>query len=299
MEIIRVRNEHRIMLCHASYIEKITKRFGLTEQNIVPTIPIPVVPYMKFEGTATAIQIKLYQETIGSLLYTAIMIRLDVAFAASMLSRFLTNPSPAHQEAAFQAIRYLYHTRFLCIQYGGSTEIQVLAIATDASFADDQDTRRSSQGMVITLFGGPVVWKASRQPTVSTSTTEAELLALEQTAKETVALKRLFRDLAFDPEEEYNIRCDNQQTIRLVIGEGQRISTRLRHVDIQNMWLRQEYEKKTFELTYIPTNEMPADGLTKALPRQKFEYWRALMNLQDKRKWGVETEKANSQLTKL
>ena len=45
------------------------------------------------------------------------------------------------------------------------------------------------------LFGGAIVWKATRQATVTTSTTEAELLALEQVSKEAMALKRLFKEL--------------------------------------------------------------------------------------------------------
>lgn len=60
-----------------------------------------------------------------------------------------------------------------------------------------------------------------------------------------------------------------------------RISTRLRHVDIQNMWLRQEYAAGKFIVTYLPTAQMPADGLTKCLPRQKFEHFRMMLNLQD------------------
>jgi hypothetical protein len=35
-------------------------------------------------------------------------------------------------------------------------------IASDASFADDEETRKFSQGYIILLFDGPMVWKASR-----------------------------------------------------------------------------------------------------------------------------------------
>lgn len=47
------------------------------------------------------------------------------------------------------------------------------------------------------------------------------------------------------------------------------------------MWLRQEYAAGKFDVVYLKTNDMPADGLTKALPRQKFEHFRMLLNLQD------------------
>ncbi|RSL47581.1 hypothetical protein CEP51_015754, partial [Fusarium floridanum] len=56
-------------------------------------------------------------------------------------------------------------------------------------------------------------------------------------------------------------------SIRLVVEENQRITTKLRHVDVQNMWLKQEFKK--------------ADGLTKALSRSKFEHFRSMLNLVD------------------
>lgn len=79
----------------------------------------------------------------------------------------------------------------------------------------------------------------------------------------------------------FSISCDNQQTIRLVVGSAERISTKLRHVDVHNLWLRQEHARGQFQLTYVPTNDMPADGLTKNLSRAKFEHFRSLLNLQD------------------
>lgn len=160
-------------------------------------------------------------------------------------------------------------------------EAQFVLIAGDASIADDLETRRSSQGYILILFGGPLLWKATRQATVTTSTTEAKLLALEHTAKEALAPERLFRSVQLDLGQLMTIFCENRHTIRLVVGENARISTRLRHVDIQNMWLRQEYAAGKFIVTYLPTAQMPADGLTKCLPRQKFEHFRMMLNLQD------------------
>ena len=281
VQIIRDRPNRKLWLNQASYIEKITRKFNLLEgSHNFPSIPLPTAPLSKFEGQAEPRSIKLYQEKVGSILYAAIMTRPDVARAAAELSKYLTNPSPRHHEAADQAIRYLYATRFLSIEYSAQDD-DILVIASDASFADDIEDRKSSQGYVIKLFGGPIVWKASKQNTVTTSTTEAELLALEQTAKETYALNRLFRDVALDLGDPIKLYCDNQQTIRLVVGENERITTKLRHVDIQNMWLRQEFKKGQFSVAYLPTNDMPADGLTKPLPRQRFEQFVRLLGLVD------------------
>ena len=58
-----------------------------------------------------------------------------------------------------------------------------------------------------------------------------------------------------------------------------RIQTTLRHVDIHNCWLRQEAKKRSFEIKYLPTTEMPADGLTKALDKGKFDRFVAQLGL--------------------
>jgi hypothetical protein len=58
-----------------------------------------------------------------------------------------------------------------------------------------------------------------------------------------------------------------------------RIQTALRHVDIHACWVRQEAKKGSFEVKYLPTDEMPADGLTKAFDRGKFSHFVAQLGL--------------------
>jgi hypothetical protein len=148
MRVVRDREARKVWIARDSYIEKINKRYDLVNPKTrFPAIPIPCVGLEKFTGKAMRAQIKAFQERVGSLLYTAVMVRPDVAYAASELSKHLLNPGPKHLAAADQALRYLYATRYLAIQFGGEhTEGQLLTIASDASFADDEETRRSSQG---------------------------------------------------------------------------------------------------------------------------------------------------------
>jgi hypothetical protein len=279
IRIVRDRKRRTISLVHDSYIDKLSTKFNLKSSGRFPDTPMSTIPLTKSQGSATKQEIKAYQERVGSILYTAIMIRPDVAFAASQLSHFLTNPDSSHLAAAEQVILYLYRTKHLAIQYGDHDGEQ-MRICGDASFADDTETRRSSNGYVISLFGGPVVWKAARQQTVTTSTTEAELLALELVSKESMAFKRFLAELMLEVGAGWKIFCDNLQTIRLVVGESERVTTRLRHVDIQNMWLRQEHAKGSFEVLYLQTSDMPADGMTKALTAQQFIRFRNQLNLQ-------------------
>ncbi|KID82484.1 polyprotein [Metarhizium guizhouense ARSEF 977] len=77
------------------------------------------------------------------------------------------------------------------------------------------------------------------------------------------------------------IQCDNQQIIKLVIKEVGLLQTKLRHVNIHDHWIRQETEKGTISVNYVPTGEMVADGLTKALSSQPFKVFIDRLGLVD------------------
>ena len=68
-------------------------------------------------------------------------------------------------------------------------------MASDASFADNSIDRKSSQAYAMKLFGGMIGWRVNKQETVTTSTMEAELLALSQAAKEALFVSRLLKEL--------------------------------------------------------------------------------------------------------
>jgi hypothetical protein len=154
------------------------------------------------------------------------------------------------------------------LEYGGGLTGNIFIIASDAAYADQLD-RSSSEGYLVKLFGAAVDWRAGKQRTVTTSTTEAELLAVSEAAKNVYWWKRLFLDIGFDPEHEISILCDNRQTVGLLRNEEPMIRTKLRHVDIHQHWLRQEVQSGRISVKWIETNRMPADGLTKILPKNK------------------------------
>ena len=59
------------------------------------------------------------------------------------------------------------------------------------------------------------------------------------------------------------------------------LSTRLRHVDIHNHWLRQEIAEKRVEMTYTASSENMADGFTKALQQEAFNKFVRMTGLVD------------------
>jgi hypothetical protein len=87
--------------------------------------------------------------------------------------------------------------------------------------------------------------------------------------------------LMLELDEPLVIECDNSQTLRLVTEESMTLTTKLRHVDIHNHWLRQEHAERRVVFQWTATKSMMADGLTKALPRQRHKEFTRLIRLDD------------------
>ena len=120
---------------------------------------------------------------------------------------------------------------------------------SDAAYADDVETRKSSEGYLFKLFGGSIDWKARKQQTVTTSTTEAEFLSLQRAAKELQAWFHLFNAIKFDTEQAENmLECDNKQTVRLVTSENPVIKTNIRHIHVSGLWTRQEQQRDNLNI---------------------------------------------------
>ncbi|RKK80123.1 hypothetical protein BFJ68_g17747, partial [Fusarium oxysporum] len=278
IEIIRDRNQRLIWLSQSSFVDKITSHFRI--QGGKPSLtPMTTKELLPNEERASTASIQQYQRKTGSVLYLAVITRPDIAFAVSRLCRFNMNPSDDHHEALDHLFRYLQNTRALALQLGGTDTFDVYS---DASFADNTIDRKSSQAYVMKLFGGTIGWRANKQDTVTTSTTEAELLALAQAAKESMFISRLITELGVTlNNRSIIIQCDNAQTIRLINSDVALLQTKLRHVDIHNHWLRQEALANRILVRHTPTTEMIADGLTKALPAQQFQKFVTQVGLVD------------------
>ena len=276
IRVIRDRSQRKLWLCQDSYIDRVASRFS-TPSHTRYRSPLPVEDLTQYvresDDPASTSAIFGYQQRVGSVLYPACLTRPDVAFSASHLAEFSANPHEAHINAIDRVIAYLVKSKTLAIEYSAPSSAgqPVFEVFSDSAFADDSITRRSSAGFLITLFGGPIDWKSYKQRSVTTSTTEAELHALTEAARVVYYWKRIFQDLDFCLNHDITTGCDNLQTIRLLTTETPKLITKLRHVDIKRHWLRQEVQAGRLKVCWIPTNEMPADGLTKALSIQQHD----------------------------
>src|SRR3954453_738669 len=117
------------------------------------------------------------------------------------------------------------------ITFGGESDGEIeLAGYTDASFAEDRATRRSTGAYIFTLNGGPISWTSKRQLTVALSTTEAEYMAMCQATNEAIWLRQLLTELGLH-QESIQIHADNKSAIAL--GKNPEFHKRSKHIDVQ------------------------------------------------------------------
>ena len=126
----------------------------------------------------------MYQQKVGSINYIAINTRPDIARTASKLSQFLQNPSPQQYKAADHLLWYLLGTKIRAIQFNSfNLETRTFCISSNASYNNNPD-RKSSFSFCFQLYREPIQYKAFKQRIITTSSTEAELLAVSTTVKE-------------------------------------------------------------------------------------------------------------------
>ena len=285
IRVLRNRPERKLALVLDAYIERIADRFGIPLDVKPPHTPLP--PYIDLSpntGQATMLQLRDYQQRVGSVLYANVQARPDIARACSKLSEYNKSPSSEHIKAAKHLLRYTVGTRYLAIEFDGSDSSfgKAFHVTSDASYGDNDD-RTSSYGYCFQLLGGCIDYKASKQKTVTKSTTEAELLSVSVTATLLIWYLRFFKHIGLSLDEDTVIYCDNQQTIRLLTIDEPKLQTKLKHVDIHSHWLRQEVQAGRVKLEYLPSAQIVADGFTKELPRQKHEEFVRQLRLVDVR----------------
>jgi hypothetical protein len=206
-----------------------------------------------------------YRHAVGSLIYLVTGTRPDLAVATSSVAKFCENPGPAHWTAVKRILRYLKGTSDWGLLFNPKDD--TLVGYSDADWAGDPDSRKSTTGYLFTIGGVPVSWKSKKQATVALSTAEAEYMALSTAAQEVSWLRKFLVNFGLDQNKATVIFEDNQGCIAL--AKNPVSHERTKHIDIRYHFIRELVEAKMIDLQYLPTADMLADLLTKGMARDR------------------------------
>ena len=279
MTVVRDRANRTIRLGQAAYVERVLRDNGMWDAKSISTPMETSVKLVPAEDgfQATPNHRTRYQSAVGSLMYAMLGTRPDLAFAVSVVSRYAHNPTPKHWGAVKRIFAYLKGTVNMQLTFQGP--LSNLVGYTDSDWAGDTATRRSTSGYVFNVGSAAISWSSKRQATVALSTCEAEYVGQTQAAKEAIWLRSLLTSLrpGSNALETVIIYGDNQGAIAL--AKDPRSHGRTKHIDIANHFCRERVADKSVAFEYTPTDKQVADGLTKPLPRDKFEAFRSAIGL--------------------
>jgi transposase InsO family protein len=264
-----------IFITQRQYIRETLKEFGLDQCKPAAT---PMMEKLKLvpDMQAPAADSSLYQRMVGKLIFLT-HTRPDIAYAVSVISRFMAHPQLPHAQAVKHLYRYLQGTTDLALAYRKGEENDLLGF-TDADWAADAHDRKSTTGFVFFLGSTPVTWNSRKQPTVALSSTESEYMALTEGAKEAVWLRRLLCELNIqDMHTPTIIFGDNQGSLNL--ARNPVYHGRTKHIEVRHHFVREKILSGEICLDYVPTTRQIADILTKATGRTVFETLRAQLGL--------------------
>ncbi|CAI7874369.1 unnamed protein product [Closterium sp. NIES-53] len=137
-----------------------------------------------------------YPELVGCLMYLMTCTQTDLAYRLSLLARYVApgRHRKVHFDAAKRVLQYLCSALGMGLVLGGRGSV-VLIGHSDASWADDQATQRSSQGYTFSLGSSFVSWRSTCSSSVLGSSCEAEIYAGAMAAQELRWLTYLLTDL--------------------------------------------------------------------------------------------------------
>ena len=215
---------------------------------------------------------KYYRSGVGMLLYLVKHTRPDIANAVRELSKALDKPSPAAIKEMKRVIKYVLTTKNQALKVAPTPmtqdEMWTMTAFSDSDYATDPETRRSITGFVLYLMGVPISWKSKGQKSVSLSSTEAEYIALSETAKEVRFVYQVLESIGFKVKLPIVIRVDNVGAIFL--SENVAISQRTKHVDIRYRFVQEFILDGFLKIVFVKTEENDADIMTKNLRKDLF-----------------------------
>lgn len=295
LEITRKRGEKKILLNQRGYLERILEKFNMTDCKAVsspgdPSNKLSKEMEPKTETEKDQMKAVPYREAVGSLMFAMTCTRPDIAFEVGKVAQYCENPGPDHWTAVKRILRYIKGTLDLSIVYGGTRPRTgltpkestpnglTLECFCDSDHAGDLDKRRSTAGVILLLNNGPVAWMSRLQKTIAQSTTEAEYMAIAEGVKEVKWFRQLLEDIGRAQEGSTPLWTDNQGAMALT--KNPEYHRRTKHIDVRYHFIRDEQETGTVTVGFVPTDEQPADMLTKSLSGPGLINCRKMSNMQ-------------------
>ncbi|CAI7885596.1 unnamed protein product [Closterium sp. NIES-54] len=216
LKITRDRARCTITLTQSHMVHQVLQRFCFQYSLPQPTRPSTSHSLSAPPSDKSVEPSGSYPELVRCLMFLMTCTRPGLAYPLSLLARYVApgRHRKVHWDAGKRVLRYLCSTSGMGLALQGRGSV-VLTGHSDASWAYDHATQRSSQGYTFSLDTGSVSWRSTLSSSVLGSSCEAEIYAGDMTAQELRWLTYVLTDLEEWPPSPPVLYVDNKAMLAL------------------------------------------------------------------------------------
>eukprot|EP01071_Lankesteria_metandrocarpae_P012671 Lankesteria_metandrocarpae@DN6144_c0_g1_i1.p2 len=154
----------------------------------------------------------------------------------------------------------------------------------DASFGDDTESKRSSNGWVVQVSKDGRRWtvsyKARLQRATSASTAEAEMVAIQEAVNEGESTRDMLREIMGLSDVGLRVHSDSSAAIDAIRrGYSSKMSHLPRRHGVSISWLNEWVKVGRGELVKIEGQRNPADIFTKSVDRATLDRHKSALGI--------------------
>jgi hypothetical protein len=203
---------------------------------------------------------------LGTAMWGVYATRPAEALAVAAIARHVHRPTKNVQEVLLHLCAYLIKHREDELTIDPDKDPTPVAFV-DSSWANDAETQRSWFGYCIMWCGCPLVFRSKLEPSVTTSSRDAEALGACFAIKAILAVLIILHEIgaATDPNIQVPMRLyvDNQPVVDN--ANSDRLHRDSRHYAIRIAWIRQMVTDSLIDVRKIATHSNVSDVFTKVL----------------------------------
>ena len=233
-------------------------------------------------------QASAYRSGVGLLLYLSADV-IEAQYGIRVLSQFMSAPSKGAWKLLVHMTLYLWGARGHALAFeepiqgkgliSESSKPFLIEAISDADWAGDKDTRRSTSGC--TIFCNSHLWySASRgQRVVALSSGESEFYSSISTAADALFLRAVLGFALGDSSGiELKLLGDSSAARGIQQRRG---SGKIRHLEARHLWLQSKVKSGEVKIGAVATKWNPADIATKALSKDRIRLLLGLIGIRD------------------
>ena len=239
------------------------------------TVPITRWSEPETEEQASPEEVKSAQAITGALSWLSTRSRPDIAYAVARMSQYATRAPRFVISIGNQVLRYLHGTADLALEYHDKDwashgqlpklrDDSLLELYSDASHGPSGG--RSMQASIVLWRGCLILWEATRQPFITLSSAESELVSMINTISQGEEMQVVVEELR-ESSTHLLLLGDNAASVRpFEIADA---SWRNRHLKLRAASGREKVEAGILNVAHLPGDFQVADLATKPLPQQR------------------------------